>query len=270
MVQTANKLNNYFFDNFCVSIFDEAHHIGADQTYSIAMRTKSPYVFGLSATPYREDGADMKLRAGTGDTFINHTLSSMIKDGYLAKPKIKVYDAPLIPKATNTPFNMSYTRAYTEQIVQNRDRNYMISKIVKKHKDKSVYIHVKRKIHGKNIEALIPESIYISGTTKLDVRTKVLNDFKNKKVKVLISTLLGEGVDLPCMDVLVLACGGKSRIFVTQLIGRVLRITAEKKNVEIIDFRDDVRYLRSHYQDRENLYCQEPEFDIRGLYHGQA
>jgi superfamily II DNA or RNA helicase len=67
---------------------------------------------------------------------------------------------------------------------------------------------------------------------------------------------------MPGMDVLILACGGQSEVFVRQLIGRVLRITATKKHVVIIDFKDCCKYLAEHAENREAIYFSEEAFKV--------
>jgi len=261
MVHTAHKLPQELFENFAVSIYEECHHVPADTVYRLSMRTQSPYLYGLSATPRREDGKEPMLKGGIGPIIVNYTVSDMIRQGYLAKPYIDVTRVSSIPFPPRTKFEEVYRKA----IVDNDERNdIIVQKVLEYNKtNKSIYVHVRRIRHGKILQRLIPGSVFLHGRDRLDYRKKVIDNFKNNG-GVLISTLLGEGVDIPSMDVLVLACGGLSETFVRQTIGRVLRITAKKKKVIIVDIEDRSKFLYKHWLNRQRIYQSEPEFVYGG------
>lgn len=70
---------------------------------------------------------------------------------------------------------------------------------------------------------------------------------------VLVSTLIKEGVDLPVMNAIVLAGGGKSGIRVIQTIGRALRPKPGTNEALIIDIRDKGGYLTKHFERRQEV-----------------
>jgi len=259
MLQTATRLPPQVFTDFGVSIFDEAHHVAAETVFEIAVQSKSAYFFGLSATPYRVDGKDLMLKGGLGDFIVNHKLSDMIEAGWLARPTVYIY--PIPPETF--PRHAKFAEVYRDYIVDNSDRNFRIREIAEFYRKEglSVYIHVKHIRHGELLHELLPESMWIKGTDRTDVRQEAIKIF-GRQGGILISTLLGEGVDMPGMDVLILACGGQSEVFVRQLIGRVLRITATKKHVVIIDFKDCCKYLAEHAENREAIYFSEEAFKV--------
>jgi len=259
MVQTVNRLPPVLFTDFGVTIFDETHHVAADSVYEISSESKSPYLFGLSATPYRADGKDKMIAGGVGDFIVNYGLSEMIEKGYLAKPSVTIYRT----QPQTYPRWMKFAEVYRDYIVDNPHRNALITGIVKYYAERgmTVYIHVKQIRHGEVLHRLLPEAMWINGKHNSMTRQTAIHKF-SKEGGVLISTLLGEGVDVPGMDVLVLACGGLSEVFVRQLIGRVLRITADKKKVAIVDFDDCARHLADHAQERERIYRSEKAFKV--------
>lgn len=259
MIQTTSRLPPRLFSDFGMTIFDECHHVAAESVFEIAEKSKGHYLFGLSATPYRADGKDLMLKGALGDFVINLGLSDMIHRRYLAAPT--VYIRPTDAKAY--PRRAKYADVYRDFIVDNGRRNIDICHVVGELRDngKSVYIHVKQIRHGEQLHTLIPGSGWINGKDKAQKRIDALKKFQSEG-GVLISTLLGEGVDVPGMDALVLACGGQSEVFVRQLIGRVLRITAEKQRVYIVDWNDAAKYLYDHAQDRLRIYRSEPEFKV--------
>jgi superfamily II DNA or RNA helicase len=99
---------------------------------------------------------------------------------------------------------------------------------------------------------------FVHGTTEGKTRQQVKEALIKKKTKVVISTAVWrEGIDIPSLDCVVNACGGKSEIMTIQAIGRGLRKTDEKGEVEIIDFLDPYRYLAEHAIQRMNVYYRE-------------
>ena len=110
----------------------------------------------------------------------------------------------------------------------------------------------------------VAESLY--GTDKSDIRLDVLQRFREGELKILLSTLIKEGVDLPEMDAIILANAGKGGVGgrkTVQTIGRCLRLTEKKNTAIIIDFfDDDGGVLAKHSEERMKVYKSEPEFEI--------
>ncbi|GAH69667.1 unnamed protein product, partial [marine sediment metagenome] len=102
-------------------------------------------------------------------------------------------------------------------------------------------------------------SEFIWGDDKKDHRRNSLDDFKRRKLKVLISSIiLKEGVDIPSIDVLIVASGAKSKITTLQSLGRALRRTKRKTKALIIDFTDyNDSYLLKHSKRRLEIYQNE-------------
>jgi superfamily II DNA or RNA helicase len=115
----------------------------------------------------------------------------------------------------------------------------------------TVLITVEQIKHGKALEALIQGSKFVHGKTKKEERDKELKNFEDGKLKILISTLLGEGWDCQGLDAIILASGGKSEASLIQKVGRTLRTKDGKQNAIIIDIQDGGKWLRDHSQLRK-------------------
>ncbi len=240
-------------------IVSNCHHVSADSIYDLAEHSRSGRLYGLSATPYRADGKDLMLKGALGDFTIKLDLTDMIEAGYLARPTVYIVNVPPM----TFPRKARFADVYRQYVVDNQVRNKLVVDTVKhwSSKGKSVYVHVKQIRHGELLHQALPESFWIHGKHKLAVRQAAIDNF-SRTGGVMISTLLGEGIDIPSMDVLVLACGGLSEVFVRQLIGRVLRITADKKAVAIVDFNDLARHLAEHSETRQRIYASEKAFKV--------
>jgi len=243
MMQTITKMD---IPRFTMLLIDECHHAPCDTLFRVAMRCNAMYRYGLSATPRREDGADLKIWASIGEICVNISPEQLIDMGYLAKPRFIILDPP----AKRLP-RYSWQKAYDEGIVRHEERNQMIIDIVKKlvKKGLQVYVHVVRIAHGTLLASRIG-CPFLSGKDPTHKRQQILEDFENGKLRVLVSTLLGEGVDLPAIDAIVMAHGQKTSIGTIQKIGRALRVRPDKQEAIIVDFADKGPFLAKHFEQR--------------------
>lgn len=240
--------HSYVANNFVVH---NCHHYSSNTFYNVAMHSNAYYRLGLSATPKREDGAEKKFIGGIGSIIAPVTVQDLIEAGYLTRPKLEILNPPA-PEV----MSYKYADAYRNSIVTNIDRNAMIATkaLELSNAGLQVYIHVTQIAHGKKLESIIPGSIFLSSK---DTKTRgpVLQDFKERRLSTLISTLMGEGIDIPSMDAIIIACGGKSETALVQRIGRALRTHEGKHAAYIVDFADSGKWLRNHYQQRRMTYA---------------
>ena len=263
------------FSRTKVLILDEAHKVEKTEArskslgntwYQIAMRCFNARIrVAMSATPGKEGSfGRMLLEAVTGKEIYKLLTSDLIKQDYLSKPTFYIYTIPIKSKIKN------WQSAYTLNICKNKARNRKIVSHAKRlaKKGKSVLIVVDRiERHGQVLMEMLgdaAESLY--GKDKSDIRLDVLQRFKAGKLKILLSTLIKEGVDLPEMDAIIMAnagAGGVNGRKTVQTIGRCLRKTAEKNQAIIIDFfDDDGGILKRHSEARMSIYKSEPEFEV--------
>jgi superfamily II DNA or RNA helicase len=88
---------------------------------------------------------------------------------------------------------------------------------------------------------------------------------KGKHRCIIASSIFDEGVDVRPLSALILAGSGKSQTRALQRIGRVIRSYEGKKDAIIIDFFDDIKYMRKHSQARRKMYKTEPKFEISDI-----
>jgi superfamily II DNA or RNA helicase len=238
--------------NYPVLFFDECHRVPATTAYAVAMAINSPFRAGASATPYRIDGADKKIFAAVGEIKTRITANELIERGLLAKPKFIF----LTPPATYISRGTKWHDAYLAGIVLNEGRNDLIVKIAKElaAEGLTVYCHTERIDHGQMLQGRLPGSVFLSGSDNSTRRQLVLKEFEAGKIKILVSTLLREGVNIQSMNCFVAAGGMKSPVGVIQRIGRSLRIAPGKTEAVIVDFRDSGLYLGNHWAERYECY----------------
>lgn len=253
----------------CV-IVDECHHIAASIFGIVLSHCENAfYRWGFSASPFREDNADLLLDAHTGAKCVDISASELIKRGYLSKPQIYLYTFD-----HGRPNAYGYAHMYEQQVVKNTFRNKVVVQAVLKAAaaHKSCLIAVTRIDHGKMLEAMLkqvcPGKIkFASGQIDSEERKQILKDLQSKKLTAVIATtVFGEGIDVDSLDVLINAKANKSAIDSLQLVGRCLRKTNTKSKVTIVDIYDDhCKYLGKHSKDRLAIYKTEPEFAVRRI-----
>lgn len=207
---------------------------------------------GVTATPFRNDGADLALESVLSDIVYEYTVPTAIKEGFLVQPEFRLIDNKINKN------NPNYQTQYREGIVENDDRNKIIAAVAKEHRNDSTIILVQQIPHGNTLKSLIPGAEFINGEEKDSVRIRLMEDFRKGKLKTLIGTsVIGEGVDLPIGKVLIMAGGGKAESQIIQNVGRVLRIFPGKTEAIVYDFDDlGASHLEEHAKARQAIYDQ--------------
>ena len=240
---------------FNIVMFDESHKTAAKTVYNIMMATGNAINIGLTATPYREDGEELKIFAACGDIVHSIDRKRLTKEGYIANAEIKYVK---LVNHNKSRF-ISYPDIYNEMIMDNKERNAKIVKIVENNLDKKILILISRIEHGEILKGLLDykniENIFIHG----EVKDRTIHD-KNRIV--IATSIADEGINLPSFDVLILGVGGQSSVKLIQRIGRVLRPKPDGRKSIIYDFIDKSKYLIKHYKKRRSILEGE-EFDIQ-------
>jgi superfamily II DNA or RNA helicase len=265
-INSANKTKiKKAIEKSNLAIFDEAHFLGTDTLQSIFKVGKQcRYLFGLSGTDWRDDGADLLLESVCGKRIYNMPATKLIEAKFLVPPKITFLDVPKyeedLPK--------HYASVYSKYITKNEIRNGMIISAARKliSMGRKPLILVRYLSHGQNLaDELSDMPIYfVNGEVDGETRQEVKSEFIAGNLKCLIaSSVFDIGVNIPCLDALILAGGGKSSVRALQRIGRVIRTYPNKDDAIIVDFIDNAKYLDKHTATRTSVYETEPAFRIK-------
>ena len=256
-----NKANNIeWINDYNTLIMDECHLASANTWYEIGLISNASVRYLISATPWGSENElkQRKIEAIAGNELIHITKDDLIKNDISRKPQIHLHELTH-PKENYK----SYLEEKDFGIVHNHERNEIIKNIVYNNKDKSIIITVKKLEHMNAIYSYIKSIIKHSKIgllygNAID-REDVLQGFLSGSVNVLITTqLIREGINIPIADVMIIAQGGKSKIAVNQLTGRVERKKDNSKTVEVHDFIDKGKHIEKHSKKRIEVY-QSPE-----------
>ena len=251
-----------------VLITDECHHANCSTLQTLSRTCKNAtYRYGASAT-LREDGADIAIFGALGQILYRISASELIEMGWLVPPTIYVYKIPEIPRAAD--IGLDWHEMYKKKIVNHDGRNKLIADAALQlfEKKKKVLILIKEIEHGNTIYSLLENSdAYIRLIQGRDRdREEVLEQFRTNELDILIATSLAdEGLDLPILDAVILAGGGKSSVKAFQRVGRALRPYKDKKEAIIVDFMDSGKWVKTHSRKRISLYKREPKFKVKIL-----
>jgi superfamily II DNA or RNA helicase len=261
-MQTFKLLDpNEYSDYFGMVIIDEAHHVtNSEGIYGqILTNLLAPIRLGFTATLPTEEKAKFAMEGLLGPVIGEQTIQEASDLGILATPKIKLVKSRYNHRIHDLK---RYQEVYEEGIVKNRSRNRQIVNLIEQYinEDKTILVVVTRIDHGNAIQNLAEshglDVEFVQGNTESDTREKIKKLLIRKRIKCVITTAVWrEGVNIPSLDVLINAAGGKSEIMTLQTLGRGLRKTEEKDEVIIVDFFDPSHhYLISHFGERVTLY----------------
>jgi len=241
---------------------DECHHASSTTWYRLARLSDAYFRFGLSATPlYGDDISNYKLMAVTGEEIKVIGNQDLVERGLSALPVIY-----RINNEIHTFINSrNYGFVYKIGVEQNDNRNALVAAAVKKHvaKNEPVLVLVTRINHGKIIRsklADIDNVYFLSGSTPVEERDRILRGIDTGEVKVIIATqIFDEGIDAPNVRALVLAGAGRSWRELLQRLGRGMRRKSEGENkIFVYDFADKGEpFLEEHSKHRLKLYKKE-------------
>lgn len=259
--QSFTKLAEDMDCEYDMIITDEVHHLASiDGEYAHILKNNfAPLRFGLTATLPDKEEAKMVCEGLIGPLIASLSINEGNDLGIIAKPIIKFLK---IPKNHAVSELRKYADVYSQGIVNNYTRHKAIIFKAKEHVDKgdSVLILLTQIEHGNNLLAVGKEMnlpiVFVQGTTENELRGQIKNALNEKKIKCVISTVIwNEGVNIPELNVIINAAGGKSEIRTLQAIGRGLRTTDKKKEVILWDIFDPSHnFFISHFGERICVY----------------
>lgn len=247
-----------------VHIIDECHMSACETIQQVFKKTKAEHLYGLSGSPWRDDGQDLLIESILGRYIVNIAASYLIKNDFLAQPLIKFRVVP----PYHYELEKQYQSIYKKYVVENDVRNGLVldatkSLVEKGYQTLVLFSSLK---HGKVLYDVFQKHMkcaLLDGSNTKEEREKVKKDLLEHKIDcILASKIFDIGVDIPSLSGLVLACGGKSTVKALQRVGRVIRKYPGKKYAVVVDFIDQATYLSEHSKVRYRIYTSEEGFDV--------
>jgi superfamily II DNA or RNA helicase/HKD family nuclease len=246
-------VQNILADAYDVVVIDEFHHAEASTYRRILDHLRPRELLGLTATPERADGADVRSFFG------GRTAAELRLWDALGAELLCPFHYFAVADGTDLR-GITWTRGrYDEHELSNvyTGNRRRAAIVLKQLRDKVLEPGAMRALgfcvsvaHAEFMattfdEAGIPARA-VSGNTPQAERERALQDLKERRVNVLFAAdLFNEGLDLPDVDTVLFLRPTESATIFLQQLGRGLRRTRDKAVLTVLDF---VGYHRKEFR----------------------
>jgi len=246
---------------FNTLVVDEGHQAGGKQySWVIKNLDHAGVRLIMSGTPLDQASEIKALTvAGLGGRILYTVTKQELMDlGVSKRVKVKVHhcDAQLF-------WGQGYDYCYDEGVKFSSGRASIIRNIALSHPNRSILITVYYKDHLEflyNTLQGVPLMEAVHGEDPQ--RSEKLERFRTGDTLVLISTEITKvGLNMPLINVIIMAQGEKSKVDIKQWCGRGERAFEGEESFELHDFYDVGQYVEDHSKKRIRVYRDEG-FDI--------
>lgn len=225
-IKVANRIKKETFnkDRYDLILIDEAHHSKANTYMKIRSYFKPKHFLFFTATPTRQDGQGFEDIAE--DIILGPSVKNLIKWGNLAT--FDYYTIPLNDKdQLKVGKNGDYTEKSIAKSVSNIDPKMVFDQYKKYGDGKQGLLYAARVAQSKELADYFNKhgipSAHIGSDTPPELRKKYVDDYKQKKIKVIMNvSVFTEGVDLPSAEIALLLRPTQSLSLYLQFAMRVL------------------------------------------------
>ncbi|MEQ4481415.1 TOTE conflict system archaeo-eukaryotic primase domain-containing protein [Cohnella silvisoli] len=251
-----------FITEYGQIIVDECHHVSAYSFEQVLMKAKAKYIFGLTATPKRQDGQEAIVTMQLGPIRIKIDAKMLGSTRGFSLTVVPRYSAFWMPASSVNP---GIQEVY-QSLVTDEARNTMIFDDLLSclEEGRSPLLLVERTAHADYFERRLlnfaKNVIVLRGgmgkKQREAIREQIANIPDNEE-RVFIATgkLIGEGFDDARLDTLFLVHPISWTGSLQQYAGRLHRTHVNKKEVKIYDYIDlQVPVLMNMYKKRVKGY----------------
>jgi len=248
-------------DKFGLVIIDECHHIPAKTFREVVSGFNARYWYGLTATPKRKHNDEKLIYLFIGD-IITELLENNAQE--LVKPAKKIESIAVknvIIRQTNLEIPFSFKsdnyQLLARTISFDQLRNNLVLEDIKKSAlaSQKTLVLSERKEHLEMLNMYLKgvcETILVTGDDSAVSRKKKFAQIQSGHYQVIFSTgqLIGEGMDMPSIQTIILAFPIAFEGKLAQYIGR---IRGDKKTV--YDYHDiKTSFLDRQFKKRKKFY----------------
>lgn len=265
-VQTLSKADlqalRYEWDMIVV---DECHRASMSVTRAtmfskVLNNLAAQYKYGLSATLHRADGLIKCTYALLGG--VAYTVPDSVVNTMRVEIQKKDTGVQISRQCLDTDGTLVYARLIN-YLAEHPARNELITLNIQELacKGHSIILLSDRVEHLNIIYNMLAEpfkeyAVILHGKVKKADREKALEQMRNKEKHILLATyqLAKEGLDVPCLDRLLLATPVKDYAIVVQSVGRIARVCDGKGEPVVYDYVDDIGFLEGMWKKRCTSY----------------
>lgn len=251
-VQTLYKKINDISREFGTLILDEMHHVSSPTFSRIIDKNFARYKIGLSGTIERKDGKHVVFR-----DYFSERVYQPPKENYMV-PKVDIIESEIrFMDGANIPWaNRVNDLAFNEQY-QHTVAMIAAAYAAKGHR---VLVLSDRVRFLKSCAELVGESaVSVTGDLTREARIKASQEISSGKKEILFGTqsIFSEGISINELSCLVLGTPVNNTPLLTQLIGRIVRLSPNKLQPTIVDIHLKGRTAVRQAQSRMAHYVKE-------------
>ena len=231
---------------------DEVHMAKADalKTLLTGVFAQVPIRWGLTGTIPKAKFESQSIFVSLGPVTNKLSASELQERGVLAQCHVNIVQLQDKVEFGNYQAELKY-------LLEDATRLDSIAELVLKIKQTgNTLVLVDRVNAGKEIVKRLPDSVFVSGETKLTERKEEYDEIATSTGKIIVATygVASVGINLPRIFNLVLIEPGKSFVRVIQSIGRGIRKAEDKDFVQIWDITSSCKFAKRHLTQRKTFY----------------
>lgn len=238
------------FFGYGLVIVDECHHVPAASFELLLKACSARRILGLTATPQRKDGLEKLLHLQCGP--IRHTLISIGGDESI--PRVVMVRRSSIGFPPGISAKPAIHEVWDALVADDGRLHMIVSDILACLKEgRAPLVLADRKSYLDRIQAALAEQSVTEPVTwfrlesgvgkkvRVEIRERIEEHYDNRTPFVLLATaaLVGEGLDLPRLDTLILAMPLSFKGRLIQYAGRLHREHEGKSPARIYDYLDE-------------------------------
>ena len=266
-VQTLSKADlNALRYEWDMVVVDECHRCAgtvnkATMFSKVLNNLAARYKYGLSATLHRADGLIKCTYALLGG--VAYTVPDDVVNTLRVEIQRRDTGVQISRKCLDTDGTLVYARLIN-YLAEHEERNKQICRDIDKLvvRGHSIILLSDRVEHLNTIYNMLSnvmverEVVVLHGKVKKPDREQALEQMRNKEKHILLATyqLAKEGLDVPCLDRLLLATPVKDYAIVVQSVGRIARVCEGKGTPVVYDYVDDIGFLEGMWKKRCTSY----------------
>lgn len=248
-IQTLTKHIDTFTETFGMIIVDECHHVPANTFKNVLDKFKSRYKIGLSATIQRKDNKHALIYDYISPTTYTPPKENVMEPLILTvETGIRMPGNYMVPWA-NRVNDLIKIKEWSNYILEYSEAQAKRGHVVLVLGDRVEFLH--------KLSEQLDNSVCI--TSAVTNQEELLDLLRNGQKQILFGSIsmFKEGISENYFSCLILASPINNANLLTQVIGRVIRKSKNKKTPEIIDLVLDGATGRKQFLNRLELYRKE-------------
>jgi len=243
-------LKNFLPDEFDYIVVDESHHTYGDTFLDVVTYWKPKFLLGMTATPDRTDGQDIRKVFGREVFYL--PLEEALAQGLLAPVDYRLMtDEIRLMNVTETSKRRLSLKMLNRTIFVPR-RDEEIVRIIKKHSQElqqpKTIVFCQSIQYCEHLAKIMPGAITIHSKISLTERMVRTELFRQGLIHTLLTVdVFNEGIDIPEANVIVFLRTTTSHVVFFQQLGRGLRLCEGKDRVIVLDFVGSCERVKTIY-----------------------